>query len=151
MDKDGKYWSKAFIDPHSKCDSIDNNILETFNSWILKARCKAPISMNKQIIEMCMDRRRDKKFSVAKWSIDVSPRTRKKLKEHFDHANACGEIWNGVTQFQIYDGKTTFTHVIDFRDRTCTYRVWQCSGVPCAHALRAIINQGWNVDDYVHE
>ncbi|GKU86616.1 hypothetical protein SLEP1_g1118 [Rubroshorea leprosula] len=33
-----EHWCKAFIQDNCKCDSIDNNISETFNSWILGAR-----------------------------------------------------------------------------------------------------------------
>ncbi|KAK8627456.1 hypothetical protein V6N13_135067 [Hibiscus sabdariffa] len=37
MEKDPKYWSRAFFATHSKCDSVDNNFSEAFNSAILPA------------------------------------------------------------------------------------------------------------------
>ncbi|GKV41779.1 hypothetical protein SLEP1_g49271 [Rubroshorea leprosula] len=149
MEKDGKFWSRAFFQSHSKCDSVDNNMSETFNSWILKPRCKAPISMIREIIEMCTERRRDKKFSASRWPTDVSPRARDRLKLHMDLSHACGVLWPGETDFQIYDGLQSFTHVVNFQERTCTCRVWQSTGVPCPHALRAINYQEWNPDDFI--
>ncbi|KAK8544351.1 hypothetical protein V6N13_056133 [Hibiscus sabdariffa] len=38
MEKDPKYWSRAFFETYSKCDSVDNNFSEAFNSAILPAR-----------------------------------------------------------------------------------------------------------------
>nr|XP_016477774.1 PREDICTED: uncharacterized protein LOC107799206 [Nicotiana tabacum] len=34
-------WCRAFFKDWSKCDSVENNICETFNSWILSARHKS--------------------------------------------------------------------------------------------------------------
>ncbi|KAK1400801.1 hypothetical protein POM88_000406 [Heracleum sosnowskyi] len=33
-----KVWSRAYFQTHSKCDNVDNNLSECFNSWILKCR-----------------------------------------------------------------------------------------------------------------
>ncbi|KAG5621685.1 hypothetical protein H5410_006903 [Solanum commersonii] len=35
---DPRNWSRAFFQTHSKCDVVENNMCETFNSWILAAR-----------------------------------------------------------------------------------------------------------------
>lgn len=31
-------WSKAFFGTHSVCDNVENNMSESFNSWILNER-----------------------------------------------------------------------------------------------------------------
>lgn len=36
---------KKYIKEHSKYDSVDNNIAESFNSWILSVRYKTLITM----------------------------------------------------------------------------------------------------------
>ncbi|GKV29941.1 hypothetical protein SLEP1_g38814 [Rubroshorea leprosula] len=38
MDLLGRFWYKAFFDEDCKCDVVDNNMCETFNSWILAVR-----------------------------------------------------------------------------------------------------------------
>ncbi|KAK8648970.1 hypothetical protein V6N13_129711 [Hibiscus sabdariffa] len=38
MEKDPSHWSKAFLSTRSKCDAIDNNFCEAFNSAIIVAR-----------------------------------------------------------------------------------------------------------------
>ncbi|KAF3674688.1 Annexin D3 [Capsicum annuum] len=42
-------WSKVYFKYHSCCDSVDNNMDESFNSWILGARYKTIISMLEEI------------------------------------------------------------------------------------------------------
>lgn len=37
-------WCEAYFNTDVKCDCVDNNILETFNGWILDNRCKAIIT-----------------------------------------------------------------------------------------------------------
>ena len=40
---------KTYFKEHSKCDIVENNMCETFNSWILAARHKAIITMFEEI------------------------------------------------------------------------------------------------------
>lgn len=42
-------WCKKYFKEHSKCDSVDNNMAESFNSWILSARYKTIITMLEEI------------------------------------------------------------------------------------------------------
>ncbi|XP_059310702.1 uncharacterized protein LOC132062073 [Lycium ferocissimum] len=42
---DKEYWCKVFFNTDVKCDSVDNNMCESFNAWILAARHKTIISM----------------------------------------------------------------------------------------------------------
>ena len=42
-------WCRAFFQTHSKCDVVENNMCETFNSWILAARHKSIITMLEDI------------------------------------------------------------------------------------------------------
>ena len=42
-------WCKAFIQTFSKCDGIENNTTESFNSWILGPRNKTIVSMFDEI------------------------------------------------------------------------------------------------------
>ncbi|GAV82954.1 LOW QUALITY PROTEIN: hypothetical protein CFOL_v3_26405, partial [Cephalotus follicularis] len=49
MKQDSKHWCKAYMSMVPKCDIIDNNLLETFNDWILHARTESIISMLEDI------------------------------------------------------------------------------------------------------
>ncbi|KAK8649427.1 hypothetical protein V6N13_130156 [Hibiscus sabdariffa] len=56
MTKDPRYWSKAFFSSRFKCDAVDNNFSEAFNSTILCARYKFIISMFEDIGHYVMHR-----------------------------------------------------------------------------------------------
>ncbi|CAN0880193.1 hypothetical protein LINGRAHAP2_LOCUS13522, partial [Linum grandiflorum] len=52
---DPKYWCRAWFSNNVKCDSVDNNLLESFNALILEARHKPIYIMLEDIRIMCME------------------------------------------------------------------------------------------------
>jgi len=44
-----EYWCRAFFLEHFKCDIVENNMCETFNSWILAPRHQSIINMLEDI------------------------------------------------------------------------------------------------------
>ncbi|KAL4353050.1 hypothetical protein GQ457_06G014660 [Hibiscus cannabinus] len=56
MEKNPIHWSKAFFSTSSKCDAVDNNFSEAFNSAIIGARFKSIISMLEDIRQYVMNR-----------------------------------------------------------------------------------------------
>ncbi|GKV48622.1 hypothetical protein SLEP1_g55420 [Rubroshorea leprosula] len=134
-----------------QCDSIDNNMGETFNSWILQARCKAPITMLNTIMDQCTVRLKEKHESVAKWNGDIAPRIRDKIEANLKLAFHCTQTCNGGTQCKVIDEVTTYTHVVDLKDRTCTCRGWQISRIPCPHLLCSCKSNGWNLEYFIDD
>ncbi|KAL0307255.1 UNVERIFIED_CONTAM: hypothetical protein Sradi_6142800 [Sesamum radiatum] len=53
------------------------------------------------------------------------------------------------TNYQIscFDGSQ---HCVDLSARSCSFRKWQLSGIPCKHACSAIYNQKLDPVDFVH-
>ncbi|KAL4341990.1 hypothetical protein GQ457_08G019100 [Hibiscus cannabinus] len=64
MEKDPKYWSRAFFRTHSKCDSMDNNFSQACNSSILPTRYKSIISLFEDIRHYFMNRSLAKNLGV---------------------------------------------------------------------------------------
>ena len=57
-----------------------------------------------------------------------------------------GEV-EGVTRDLVH-----WRHTVDLKERICTCRRWQVTGLPCTHALCIITSfRGYNIEDYVHE
>jgi hypothetical protein len=42
-------------------------------------------------------------------------------------------------------------HVVDLRARTCGYRYWDVTGIPCNHAISVIQKLKKHPEDYVHD
>ena len=66
-------WCRAYIKEHSKCYVVQNNVCETFNSWIVGARFKSIINMLEEIRVKVMERMNQMREFSEKLITDVSP------------------------------------------------------------------------------
>ncbi|XP_019253979.1 PREDICTED: uncharacterized protein LOC109232679 [Nicotiana attenuata] len=140
-------WCRAYFKDHSKCDVVENNMCETFNSWILAARHKSIITMLEEIRIKCMERMNSMREFSKKWVGEISPMAMEILGENAQRAAKCEVEFNGETGYEIQDGP--YKHVVDFRAYTCTCRSWQLKGIPCAHAITAMHYKNYEVEPYV--
>ncbi|KAG5621997.1 hypothetical protein H5410_007215, partial [Solanum commersonii] len=113
----GEIWSDLGFDETQtqvKCDSVDNNMSECFNSWILAARHKTIITMLDEIRVKMMTRiAKLREFTNTWMSVN------------------CNIEFNGVDGFEVKEGP--FQHSVDLGRWTCSCRVWQLKGIPCLH------------------
>ncbi|XP_049357241.1 uncharacterized protein LOC125821933 [Solanum verrucosum] len=142
-----KTWCKAYFKEHAKCDVVENNMCETFNSWILAARHKSIITMLEEIRHKIMDRNVEMRKFVDTWILDISPMASLVLEENKDYARNCQVRFNGQFGYEILDGR--HRHIIDIRKKTCTCRTWQLRGIPCQHAVLAYQHAGQDPEDHV--
>ncbi|XP_075077376.1 uncharacterized protein LOC142164098 [Nicotiana tabacum] len=75
-------WCRAYFKEHSKCDVMENNMCEIFNSWILTARHKSIITMLEEIRIKCMERMNSMREFSGKWVGDISPMAMEILGEN---------------------------------------------------------------------
>ncbi|XP_019236917.1 PREDICTED: uncharacterized protein LOC109217142 [Nicotiana attenuata] len=128
-------WCRAYFSTCSKCDAVENNMCETFNSWIVGPRHKSIITMLEEIRHKIMNRHVDMRRFVETWITDISPMARLILEENKELSRKCKVLWNGDSGFEIGDGDKRF--IVDLVRRTCTCRTWQLRGIPCAHVVCA--------------
>ncbi|XP_028111134.1 uncharacterized protein LOC114309561 [Camellia sinensis] len=74
-------WARSHFSPRSKCDILVNNLSESFNSYILKARKLPIIFMFEWIKRKLMQRIQVKKAGMAKYSGEISPNIHDKLEK----------------------------------------------------------------------
>ncbi|KAL4283290.1 hypothetical protein GQ457_16G008550 [Hibiscus cannabinus] len=101
MEKDHSHWSKAFFSIRSKCDAIDNNFCEAFNSAIIGVRFKSIISMFEDIRHYVMHRLVEHKKKLISWKGEFCPRIAKKLEEHKARSSFCHVLWNGADGYEV--------------------------------------------------
>jgi hypothetical protein len=133
-----KLWSRSQFSTICKVDYVTNNLAECFNNWI-----KHHKSLNlddffdkaRQLIMILWNRRR----KVAK-KLDglILPHIIKKLNAMTRELNLeVVESSKEVAEVTAL-GDSGFRFVVNLRDRTCSCRQWQVSGLPCKHALAFI-------------
>ncbi|XP_070023429.1 uncharacterized protein LOC142174680 [Nicotiana tabacum] len=113
-------WCRAFFKDWSKYDSVENNMCETFNSWILSARHKSIIAMLEEIRVKVMERMTTMREFATRWISDVSPMAMRYIEKQSQYAVKYDFKWNGDTGYEIQYG--VYKYIVDFSNNTCTCR-----------------------------
>ncbi|KAH0694033.1 hypothetical protein KY285_021130 [Solanum tuberosum] len=140
-------WSKAQFRTSSKCDSVDNNMAESFNVWVLGARHKTIISMLEEIRKKVMNRFTKVITFVNSWTHDISPMAMLVLNTNVKKSMRMEISWNGDIGYEVKD--SPYIHVVNLIQGTCTCRSWGLKGILCAHAIAAIHHDEANLFDLV--
>nr|XP_025880283.1 uncharacterized protein LOC112938371 [Oryza sativa Japonica Group] len=143
-----EHWSRAFFQLGSNCDSVDNNMCESFNNSIMDSRFFPVISMNEAIRCKVMVRIADNRTKADKWQGTICPNIFKKLKLNIERSGQCYVLWNGQHGFEVQE-KEKKKYTVNLGQKTCSRRYWQLLGLPCCHAISAIYKASKQLDDYI--
>ncbi|XP_075096569.1 uncharacterized protein LOC142174636 [Nicotiana tabacum] len=102
-------WYRAYFNYDRKSDVIDNNMCETFNSWILTERHNTIITMLEEIRIKLMIRICKMREFYETWICDISPIAMKIYQDNLAKSMKCTPRWNGETGYEIEDFK--YKHV----------------------------------------
>ncbi|CAN1268567.1 hypothetical protein LINPERPRIM_LOCUS13226, partial [Linum perenne] len=145
---DPKHWSRAYFSTDVKCNSVDNNLSESFNALILEARHKPIFNMLEDIRVMCMEQIAIKREIASKWKSNFCPKILSKLATNAKEARYCRIIGNGKEGYEV-----TYNHQDQFRVQLdkgkCSCRSWDLTGVPCSHSIACIISEGKDPQRYI--
>lgn len=144
---DPEHWSRAWFKIGSFCDSVDNNMCECFNHWILKARFLPIISMLEGIRRQVMVRIHENRNKAERWTSLICPNTYKKLMTYVTASGFCHAISNGNNCYEVTYWDHRFTVNLD--ERTCSCRFWQLSGLPCPHAISCIYYASRPLEEFI--
>lgn len=84
MNTNPKHWSRAWFNIGSNCDSVDNNMCESFNNWIVDVRAHPIISMLEGIRTKVYVRIQHNRGKAIKWQERICPNILKKLNKYID-------------------------------------------------------------------
>ncbi|KAF3637959.1 putative C2 and GRAM domain-containing protein-like [Capsicum annuum] len=131
------YWCKVYFNTEVKYDSVDNNMSECFNAWILAARHKTIISMLEEIRVKIMTRISTLREFPNTWCSNYSLMCLKILEENINRAMDCTIKFNRVAGFEVKKGLCQ--HTVDIFKRTCSCRLWQLKGILCVYGVAALL------------
>ena len=135
-----EHWSRAYFRIGSNCDSVDNNICESFNKWIVEARFFPIISMLETIRRKVMVRIQEQRTKCDRWSGLICPNINKKMNSYIKLTANCEAISNGANKFEV-KYFSTHKYTMDLNERKCSCRYWELSGLPCHHAISGEIGR----------
>ena len=142
-----QHWSRAWFRLGSNCDSVDNNLCESFNKWIVEARYFPIITMLETIRRKVMVRIHDNVTKSHRWSTFICPNILKKLNSYITMSGHCHAICNGAEKFEVVHWENRFT--VDLDKKECSCRYWQLSGLPCPHAISCIYFKTSSLEEYI--
>ncbi|KAL7237581.1 hypothetical protein ACSBR2_003812 [Camellia fascicularis] len=145
---DPTLWTRSLFSPKSRCDTLVNNMCESFNNNILETRDKPIINMLEWIRRRVMHRIQIKKEGMEKYTGEICPNIVKDLEALKVQARNCFATYCGDKKFEVDCGDTT--HIVDLEERKCSCRMWDLTGIPCKHAVSSIFVQREKPEDYVH-
>lgn len=150
MRNDPQHWARAFFDVGSYCESVDNNLCESFNHAIVDARFYPIISMMEKIRTKIFTRIQQQRDKGSKFHGKICPSIFKKLQAAIARTQYMEVLWNGKDGFEVklLTGRRR-QYTVSLENRTCSCGYFQLSGLPCAHAITAIYKCGKLVDDYI--
>ncbi|KAL8493277.1 hypothetical protein ACS0TY_024477 [Phlomoides rotata] len=143
-------WSKSHFSSNAKCDMVMNNICESFNAAILPARELPILSMLEWIMNYLMERmqkNRDRAFKGKKWKGLLCPKIQKIIDEVAKKVGNCIPLKSDDKHYQVrmIDGTQFY---VDLEKSSCGCRMWDLTGIPCIHAIRAIYCQRLSPEDF---
>ncbi|KAL7166774.1 hypothetical protein ACSBR2_037452 [Camellia fascicularis] len=121
---------------------------ESFNNNIFEARDKPIISMLEWIRRRVMHRIQIKKEGMEKYTGEICPSIVKDLEALKVQARNYFVTYYGDKKFEVDCGDTTL--IIDLKEKKCSCRMWDLTGIPCKHAISSIFVQREKPEDYVH-
>ncbi|XP_021767501.1 uncharacterized protein LOC110731889 [Chenopodium quinoa] len=118
LNRNYKKWCRAFYTPMSCCHSVDNNMSEVFNAYILTSRHKPIITMLEDIREGLMERLHKKRDEKGNKDILLCPRIQKTLERNKIWARGWNAFWDGGFCYGVRQGATQDKFVVNLQHRT---------------------------------
>ncbi|XP_071713604.1 uncharacterized protein [Rutidosis leptorrhynchoides] len=146
-DKNPKSWSRAFFETDRACEAVENGFSECFNAVILLCRHKPIITMLESIRVIVMERMNVMRRLAENWVGDIAPNIARTLERNKDHHKYWHAIFAGGFEFEVRHKNEAFK--VNEQRKTCSCRMWQLSGIPCAHACSAIFAINKSPEDYI--
>ncbi|XP_074265891.1 uncharacterized protein LOC141588344 [Silene latifolia] len=144
-------WAKHKFDPRICSDENTSNFVESFNSTLGVHRCLPVLSLLEGVRRMTMVRYATRQHVADSWPDEgICPNIMNELKVLKKDSRTCLAYRSGRGEFEVHDGRTTKLHV-SLNKRTCACGLWEINGIPCKHAIRAILSAKRDPVDYVSE
>lgn len=69
---------------------------------------------------------------------DICPNIAKRVQILRQESRTCKAYFSAKGEFEVQDGKSVLP--VSLNNRTCACNLWQISGIPCKHGMRAILH-----------
>ena len=96
-----------------------------------------------------MERIAEKRKQCSKWKGNHRHLIMDKLEKNMIESSKWRVHFNGVVGYEVKKGKKSYA--VDLNKRICACKAWNVPGIPCCHAICAILDKKEDLEDYIHE
>ncbi|XP_015576571.1 uncharacterized protein LOC107261480 [Ricinus communis] len=137
-----RLWATAYFEG-TRFGHLTANIVEALNSWILEASGLPIIQMMECIRRQLMTWFNERRETSMQWTSILVPSAERRVAEALERAHTYQVLRANEAEFEVISHEGT--HIVDIRNRCCHCRGWQLYGLPCAHAVAALLSCRQNV------
>ncbi|XP_059625978.1 uncharacterized protein LOC132269014 [Cornus florida] len=137
-----RLWATAYFEG-TRFGHLTANIVESLNAWILEASALPIIQMMESIRRQLMTWFNERREVSMQWTSILVPSAERHVSEALEHARSYQVLRANEAEFEVISHEGT--NIVDIRNRCCLCRGWQLYGLPCAHAVAALLSCRQNV------
>lgn len=145
--KQPQTFCKSLISLHTRTNIVDNNICETFNSYILHFRDKSIIDMLEEIRHHLMTRMHIISESLESSTDILCTNIRKKIEKIQSLVKYCRLRPASIRMYEVIMNNNSY--IVDLIKRECNCRWWILTDIPCCHAIACVFHIRDDVAGYV--
>ncbi|KAL1294377.1 hypothetical protein HN51_055140 [Arachis hypogaea] len=137
-----RLWATAYFEGQ-RFGHLTANIVESLNTWILEASGLPIIQMMECIRRQLMTWFNERRETSMQWTSILVPSAERRVADALEHARTYQVLRANEAEFEVISHEGT--NIVDIRNRCCLCRGWQLYGLPCAHAVAALLSCRQNV------
>ncbi|KAL5561776.1 hypothetical protein UlMin_031523 [Ulmus minor] len=135
-------WATAYFEG-TRFGQLTANVVESLNYWILEASGLPIVQMMECIRRQLMIWFNERREMSMQWTGLLVPCAEKQLSEAIQCAQTYHVMKENEAKFEVISHEGG--NVVDIRTRCCSCCGWQLRGLPCAHAVAALLSCRQNV------
>jgi hypothetical protein len=154
LSEDAAHWIRR-IDPHlwasayfegKRLGHLTADIVESLGSLILEASGLPIIQMMECIRRQLMMWFNERRENSSQWTSILVPPAERQVSVAIEHAHTHQVLKVDDAEFEVISAEGS--HIVNICSRNCSCRRWQLCGLPCAHAVAALLSCRQNVSRF---
>ncbi|KAG8368577.1 hypothetical protein BUALT_Bualt15G0060000 [Buddleja alternifolia] len=130
------YWALIYFEG-KRYGHFSSNI-EEFNQWILESRELPIVQVIEQIHCKLMTQFEEGRLNCKSWFSILAPSAEKHMMDAINRASTYQVLRSDEVEFEVLSSERS--DIVNIKTRSCSCRDWQLYGIPCSHAVAALIS-----------
>ncbi|CAM8923115.1 hypothetical protein QQ045_022217 [Rhodiola kirilowii] len=140
-----RLWATAHFEG-TRYGHLTANVAESMNTWITEASGLPIVQMMECIRRQLMTWFNERRETSMLWTGALVPSAERYVTDAVDSAHSFQVIRANEAEFEVISHGSSNT--VNIRNRCCVCHGWQLYGLPCAHAVAALLSCRQNVQRF---